>query len=641
LDLRHYIQEESPVPEARALLAALSLRYPTTVGRNFAVHSLRLYAARDAALSGRLTQGWLDLEHTTAADELAAAMLAQGPDLIALSCYVWSTPLLLEAVALAKAERPEVAIVLGGPDAAPRAELLLARHPFVDAVCLGEGEQAWLLLLRRWLGVDPGEWRTSPGWLGRVGGEFGPSAAASSTRGPEFVRGPEAPPVEMDSLPSFLDEPGLVERHGGLAIQGARGCRFRCAYCQYNATPRRPRSLALVQGEIDRFAALGGGSVSILDAGINQDRGRFRAVLERIAGQPSLSLSSPEVNVEELADDEIELLTRVTSTLAIGLQTTNRSTARAIRRAYRPTRFRERLALLRERGVRFTLDVIYGLPGDDLERFRKTLDDAYALEPDVVLPFQLQVLPGSTLAREAERFGLRYDPEPPYHISSSASWSAEELDRARRLADANDLMHTFTFSSRGFQAAARALGVRPSAWIEEFLAGGWRDDGAVTEEELATWSGGELGALLGALGSWLEASFRERGRELEGEVQDALARQFVHAILLARDVAAPETPPAWPPAAGSRPTLAPCASVLALHAPAAAGAYELLLRGADGELEARALAPRLGRLLSAADGEHSLEELLAELPAEVDAAPLLEELRVLTARGAVGWAARC
>jgi hypothetical protein len=78
------------------------------------------------------------------------------------------------------------------------------------------------------------------------------------------------------------------------------------------------------------------------------------------------------------------------------------------------------------------------------------------------------------LAREAARWGLVFDPEPPYYLMHSDTFGAADMMRARRLAMANNLLHTFTFDSSILQQPP-LLGLRPSHWLERFFAGSWRD----------------------------------------------------------------------------------------------------------------------------------------------------------------------
>jgi radical SAM superfamily enzyme YgiQ (UPF0313 family) len=180
-------------------------------------------------------------------------------------------------------------------------------------VATGEGEEALRLLLRRLTGLDPSRDAAPPGFIARAGGG----------RSDELLRNPEAPFVEMDRLPSFLDLSDEVGEpsSGMLRLQTGRGCTFRCAYCQYNAVPRRLRSLSSLREELARFARRGGGTVTVLDATVNQEPGRLGALLEAIAEHPGMTMQGAELVVEQLDEHAIPLLARLyRNRVAIGLR---------------------------------------------------------------------------------------------------------------------------------------------------------------------------------------------------------------------------------------------------------------------------------------------------------------------------------
>ncbi len=63
-------------------------------------------------------------------------------DMVAFSCYIWNITQTLQVARLIKALRPEVRILLGGPEVSYEWEDVIAR-PEVDFIIAGEGETAW------------------------------------------------------------------------------------------------------------------------------------------------------------------------------------------------------------------------------------------------------------------------------------------------------------------------------------------------------------------------------------------------------------------------------------------------------------------------------------------------------------------
>ena len=100
--------------------------------------------------------------------------------------------------------------------------------------------------------------------------------------------------------------------------------------------------------------------------------------------------------------------------LEVGLQSTDGTALATVERRLRIQRFEEGIAHLKTHGLRFELQLIFGLPGDTLASFRKSLDYASTLDPDFLAVFPLMVLPGTELWRKARAIDLDFDRRPPY-----------------------------------------------------------------------------------------------------------------------------------------------------------------------------------------------------------------------------------
>src|SRR6516162_2650567 len=74
------------------------------------------------------------------AEDVASEILAGQPELIGLSCYVWNVKTLMAVSQRIKEVKPEIKIVLGGPEVGPLATEVLRTHPCVDMVVKSEGE---------------------------------------------------------------------------------------------------------------------------------------------------------------------------------------------------------------------------------------------------------------------------------------------------------------------------------------------------------------------------------------------------------------------------------------------------------------------------------------------------------------------
>lgn len=601
-------------------------------GASIAPYSLRLYCLADPALAERVEIAVVDPIAPLSDADLFDAVASLAPDVVGFNCYLWNRERLMALAAACRARFPAAILVAGGPDVGHVASRTIAAYPHLDAVCTGEGEQALRLLLRRLAGIDPEDWRDTPGFAVRNAGGA--------------RENPAAPVVDMDAIPSLQDDPEWVARYPTLFVQTSRGCHFSCTFCLYNRSPRRWRSLDLIRDELARWVARGGAMVDFIDAGINQDRGRMRAILQMLVDHPSLERPFLEMNVELLQRDDAALLARTTSRLAIGLQSASESTNRNVRRGFKLERFRDRIAAVREAGIDFSIDLVYGLPGDDYRSFKATIDEAYAMDPSLVHPFRLQVLPGSTLESEAERWGLKYQKDPWYWLQSSDTFGPEDMRAAARLAEVNDVLHTFTFRTTAFATLRSATGIGASALIEHLLSGTWRDR-PVGDDELARWSDTRhLAELEGALREWVPSAVAASGYpDRLPWVAAAWELQFGLGRALIRDhVPVPDGALAWPPIAGARPHLSPNASVIELPERPGERSHVVVCRGPSDAVDID-VSRGVSRVLARLDGERDFDAIVAPfLDAEPDEErsalrhALWDRLGELTALAMVWWA---
>ena len=65
----------------------------------------------------------------------------------------------------------------------------------------------------------------------------------------------------------------------------------------------------------------------------------------------------------------------------MGLQTTDGTALATVERRLRIKAFKDGVGYLKKHGLKFELQLIYGLPGETMQTFRKSLDFAASLEP--------------------------------------------------------------------------------------------------------------------------------------------------------------------------------------------------------------------------------------------------------------------
>ena len=84
-----------------------------------------------------------------------------------------------------------------------------------------------------------------------------------------------------------------------------------------------------------------------------------------------------------------------------------------------------------EREIETKVDLLVGLPGDTLEKFKESARWVKREGLDGYLQmFCLSLLPGTFFRKHADELGLRFFPFPPYYIRSSPGWSPEDIREA-------------------------------------------------------------------------------------------------------------------------------------------------------------------------------------------------------------------
>ena len=100
------------------------------------------------------------------------------------------------------------------------------------------------------------------------------------------------------------------------------------------------------------------------------------------------------------------MLALIPCSVQIGLQSFHPQVLRAIHRSLDIDFCVDNIRQMAEAGITYGFDLIYGLPTDDLDGFRSSLEAALALLPNQVDLFPLAVLPGTRLFEHKSDFEL-------------------------------------------------------------------------------------------------------------------------------------------------------------------------------------------------------------------------------------------
>ncbi len=414
-----------------------------------------------------------EFDQEAAPEVIAARILSTGPAVVGLSCYVWNVRTLMAAARLIRAARPDVLLVLGGPEVGPVAAAVLTANPFVDVVVCSEGELPFAEVVA----------------CARDGRTLDEVAGIAYRQADRIIENAEAPLLrDINELPSphtdaYADRPGRV-----VCIETQRGCVFRCNFCFYNkdlSVRNRRFDLARVEREILFWLQRDIDELYLMDPVFNLYADRAKAICRLIAAHNPRRIAVHAEVWAEFIDDELAALMREAnvSFLEVGLQTTDADVLATVERRLKMQKFLDGIGFLKAHGLAFELQLIYGLPGETVASFHRSLDFAVTLDPPELAVFPLMVLPGTELWRKAEAMGLRFSHEPPYFVESHLSMSPDEVAYGFRLEAALREIG----DRKTFRMLCREKGVRPSevfdAWLEQVPT--WPAGAALAER--VTW----------------------------------------------------------------------------------------------------------------------------------------------------------
>src|SRR2546422_10918616 len=82
----------------------------------------------------------LEFRKDSTEGEILDQILSTEADVVGLSCYVWNIKRLTAVSRELKNIRPQIKLVLGGPEVGPLAPAVLKAHPHIDVIVKSEGE---------------------------------------------------------------------------------------------------------------------------------------------------------------------------------------------------------------------------------------------------------------------------------------------------------------------------------------------------------------------------------------------------------------------------------------------------------------------------------------------------------------------
>ncbi len=344
-------------------------------------------------------------------------VLSRNPRIVGVGVYIWNVEPSLRLVEDLKRVRPDLVVVLGGPevsyewDAQPIVQL-------ADYVIPGEADLLFPQLCRRILAGDAPK---------------------------EKIQIAELPLPADIKLPYEEYQPEDIANRV-IYVEASRGCPFTCEFClSALEIPVRQFPLEDFLNAMQTLFERGVRQFKFVDRTFNLNLKISRAILEFFLGRyvPGLFLHFemiPDRLPESLRDIIAEFPPGALQ-FEVGIQTFDPVVSERISRRQDVEKLEDNLKFLREQtGVHVHADLIVGLPGEDLDTFAAGFNRLVALGPEEIQVGMLKRLRGTPIIRHDADWQMVYSPHPPYEVLQTRDLDAGLMSRLRRFAKFWDLI---------------------------------------------------------------------------------------------------------------------------------------------------------------------------------------------------------
>ena len=416
----------------KVVLTTLNAKY---IHKNLALRWI--YVSRPPEIQTELLEFVIrdDLQRIT--DQIAALQ----PDLIGLSVYIWNAEQTKRWIRLLQQALPQVRILIGGPEPTydPQPWLQLG----IEAVLRGEGERTfWEAVLRK------------PEVDGLICNDYVSPVSYARTD-----------LAWLETLPSpywlQMDRPSMAHRY--LYLETSRGCPYHCAYCLSSADNAvRMFSTEYIRRQLQPLKSLAVKQVKVLDRTFNVMPQRALAIARMIEERPPQVNFQFEIVADTLSEPLLEFFENQADPrryrFEIGVQSLNPQTLAAVCRRQDNDRLFQVSRRLIRRGIHCHLDLIAGLPYEDLASFERSYNGLFALAPHELQTGILKLLKGTAMQQKAAQWQMRFEEQAPYAVKETAWLSAAQVQRIEKVALATEKIFN---QGRGRQCVVTFLNEHP------------------------------------------------------------------------------------------------------------------------------------------------------------------------------------
>lgn len=397
---------------AKYIHASLGLRYLLAN-----LGGLRAQAVLREFTIARKAQEVVDALLITLGDARTGAV-----QIIGFGVYIWNVTQTLDVLRLLKAQRPDVKLVLGGPEVSHEVDQQEIVR-VADYLITGWGDVSFPKLCRALL--------------------YGPQPLMKIMAG-------EQPPLDQIAFP-YQEYTDVDLAHRLLYVEASRGCPFRCEFCLSSLDKTaRAFDLDAFLAQMQLLYERGARNFKFVDRTFNLKIDASLRILQFFLDRLPAPGAADALFVHfEVIPDHlpprlkalIEQFPPGVLQLEVGVQSFNVAVQKRISRKQDNDQTEANLRWLRQSSnAHLHADLIFALPGESIGSFADGFDRLYALKPHEIQLGILKRLRGTPIARHSAEWAMVYDPAPPYTAQQTGAVDAATLQRFTRFARYWDLL---------------------------------------------------------------------------------------------------------------------------------------------------------------------------------------------------------
>jgi radical SAM superfamily enzyme YgiQ (UPF0313 family) len=396
----------------KILLVALNAKYiHTSFGLRYLHANMRELKKHTSILEYDINQK---------VNDIAESILQCTPEIVGFGVYIWNIQEISKLAFILKKLKPKLKIIVGGPEVSfEYSEQKWLRH--VDHVITGEADLAFYKLCKELTSIN------------------------NKKITPQKIIHASVPDVKNIVMPYELYTSEDVKNRI-VYVEASRGCPFTCEFCLSSLdVPVRAFPLDSFLNSMDQLFKRGLRHFKFVDRTFNLNIQTGKAILnfflERL--EPDLFLHF-EMIPDRLPEPLREIIAKFPNgsiQFEIGIQSFNPEVSKNISRRQNLDKLEDNLTFLRTKtGVHLHVDLIAGLPGENLESFGEGFDRLVRLNPQEIQIGILKRLRGTPIVRHDHDFRVIYDDYPPYEVLNTIDVQFDELQRIKRFARYWDLV---------------------------------------------------------------------------------------------------------------------------------------------------------------------------------------------------------